>query len=256
MKLKLLVWFFLLSPLCALAEESPASNTIGVGGWLRPTYDGGDSQKIVAIPVADYQHNQFFITTSQGIFEAGIKTTKLYGFSVGLQLANESGRDSSESAWLSSKNATSLPASVSWGGQVEFSNSIGPMPFWILARYRQNTDASFGAQEDLRVSAGVYGGERLQAGIFAQATWADNNSIQRYYGISTQEAVITGLAVFTPTAGKLYNSAGILWQYDLSHTWKLVGSIEAHYLQAAALNSPLVTTNVNDYASLGIVYAF
>jgi outer membrane scaffolding protein for murein synthesis (MipA/OmpV family) len=80
--------------------------------------------------------------------------------------------------------------------------------------------------------------------------------MQRYYGISPQESAITGLATFTPAAGKLYNSAGILWQYDLGQVWKLVGSIEAHYLQAAALNSPLVTTHVNDYASLGLVYAF
>jgi outer membrane scaffolding protein for murein synthesis (MipA/OmpV family) len=238
------------------ADDSSESNFIGAGGWLRPTYDGGNSHKIVAIPEIDYQHKQFFITTTQDIFEAGVKQTIFKGLTVGLQLANENGRDSNESTWLGSHNVTSLPSSVSWGGQMEFNNSIGPMPFWILARYRQNTNANFGAQEDLRISVGVYGGQQLQAGLFAQATWADKNSMERYYGITAQESSTTGLATFTPDAGRLYNSGGVIWEYDFSHIWKLVGSMEAHYLQAAVSNSPLVSTNVNYYASLGLVYAF
>ena len=139
---------------------------------------------------------------------------------------------------------------------MELSYSIGPMPFWILARYRQNTNANFGAQEDLRITTGIYGGRRLQAGIFGQATWADKNSMERYYGITAQESATTGLATFTPPPGRLYNSGGILWKYDLTRVWKILGSAEVHYLQAAALDSPLVSTNVNYYASVGLVYQF
>jgi outer membrane protein len=256
MRFKIWCIIFLIFPLSALADDSSPSNYIGVGGWLRPTYDGGNSYKIVPIPSINYQRNHFFITTSQDIFEAGLRTSVFKGFSVGLQLANESGRDSHESFWLNSHNVTTLPSTVSWGGQMEFNNSIGPMPFWVLARYRQNSNANFGAQEDLRITAGVYGGNRLQAAIFAQATWADKNSLERYYGITAQESATTGLATFTPTAGRLYNAGGVLWKYDLTRVWNLVGSLEAHYLQAAVLNSPLVSTNVNYYASVGLVYQF
>ena len=250
------VILFLLLPILASADDSSSTNYIGAGAWLRPAYDGGNSHKIVAIPDVNFQRNFFFVTTSQDVFEAGLRARLLKGLAVGLQLADESGRDSYESYWLSSHNVTSLPPTVSWGGQMEMNYSIGPMPFWILARYRQNSNANFGAQEDVRITAGVYGGRRLQAGIFGQATWADKNSMERYYGITSQESAITGLTTFTPSSGRLYNSGGVLWKYDLTRVWKILGSAEAHYLQAAVLNSPLVSTNVNYYASVGLVYQF
>ncbi len=256
--MKLLVQLFIcfLIPIYAFAEDDSSTNLIGAGAWLRPTYDGGSTQKVVPIPTVDYQHNLFFMTTSQDIFEAGLRVRLLKGLAIGVQLADETERNSNESYWLSSHQVTTLPPTVSWSGQIALSNKIGPMPFWILARYRQNTNVNFGAQEDLRITAGVYGDHRLQAAIFAQATWADRNSMERYYGITAQESATTGLTTFTPSPGRLYNSGGVLWECDLTRVWKLVGSLEAHYLQAAVLNSPLVSTNVNYYSSLAIDYQF
>lgn len=254
--LRFILYLLFLIPIQVFAEDSLSENLLGVGAWLRPTYDGIKSQKIEAVPLIDYQHNNLFISTSQDVLEGGLRTKQVLGLSIGLQLAYESGRDPNESPWLISHNIPSISPSLSWGGQFEFDNRIGIMPFSILARYRQNINSVYGAQEDLRISAGVYGSNRLKVGIIAQATWANRSSMQRYYGLTPQESATTGLATFTPTAGRLYNTGGVLWIYDLTRAWKLVSSVEAHYLQAPVLNSPLVSTNVNYYASLGLARQF
>lgn len=251
----------LLAPLFpTTAQAQPAApnpTLLGAGVWSRPAYDGADSQATTLIPNVRYYGPIAFARTTMGLLEGGARWSVAEGLVVGAQLAFEGGRKSSESAFLAARQLPDLPASLSWGVHAELERDLGPMPLNGLLRYRQDSDGARGAQLDLRLTAGVYSGGGLKAGLFVQRTWADAKSSQYYYGIMPALALVSGLPAHAPAGGHLFSAAGLLWSYELvPQQWLLLGSVEARRLGAAALDSPLVQTQASRYASLSLVRQF
>ncbi len=243
-------------PAAGAADTPPVTTLLGAGIWSRPAYDGADSNHTAPIPVIRYYGQPWFARTTFGMLEGGARSELFSGFNVGAQLAYEGGRDSTESAFLAAHNLPDIGASLSWGVHAELEKNIGPMPLIALLRYRQDVDCERGAQTDLRLTAGIYSGGGLNAGIFAQSTWANAKATQFYYGISAQLSASSGLPAFDAQSGPLFNAAGLLWSYDLNSKWMLLGSVESRRLRGDALNSPLVQERANRYASLGLAYQF
>jgi outer membrane scaffolding protein for murein synthesis (MipA/OmpV family) len=243
---------------CAWAQEAaPVTTLLGAGLWSRPAYDGAsNSQATAPIPVVRHYGRTWFARTTYGVLEGGARAEVASGLTVGAQLAYEGGRSQAESSFLSANKVADLPFSVSWGAHIEYEKNIGPMPLIALLRYRQDTDGQRGAQTDLRLTAGVFSGGGFNAGVFAQATWADAKATQYYYGLSPAQAAVTGLPVYEAQGGQLFNAAGLLWSYDLTPKWMLLGSFEARRLRGDALASPLVQVSGNGYASLSLAYQF
>lgn len=253
----LLAACFLVAPLTVCAEDTPAVTTLlGAGIWSRPAYDGADTNHTVVIPVVRYYGKPWFARTTFGILEGGARAELLSGFTVGAQLAYEGGRDSSESAFLASHNLPTLAPSLSLGVHAELEKKVGPMPLIALLRYRQDVDSDRGAQTDLRLTAGLYGGAQLNAGIFIQTTWANAKSAQYYYGLTAQQAASSGLPAFDAQGGALFNAAGFLWSLELDPRWMLLGSFEGRIVKGDALDSPLQQNDSNRYASIGLAYQF
>ena len=243
--------------LAGAEEAQPVSTLLGAGLWSRPAYDGADNSQVTAlIPVVRHYGPTWFARTTFGVLEGGARTELLSGLTVGAQLAYEGGRDKAESAFLAAHKLNNLPVSLSWGVHLEYEKNIGPMPIIALLRYRQDVDGNRGAQTDLRLTAGLFSGGGLNAGVFAQTTWADAKATQYYYGISQQQALSSGLAAYQAQGGALFNSEGLLWSYDLTPKWMLLGSFELRQLRGDALASPLVQVSTSHYASLGLAYQF
>jgi outer membrane protein len=255
-RLLLIALFTTASSAAWAAETAPVTTLLGAGVWSRPAYDGADSNHPVLIPVIRHYGRPWFARTTFGVLEGGARTELLSGFNVGAQLAYEGGRNSTESAFLAAHNLPTLAPSLSWGVHAELEKNIGPMPLIALLRYRQDVDAERGAQMDLRLTAGIYGGHGLNAGIFVQSTWADAKSTRYYHGISAQLSASSGLAAFDAQGGRLFNAAGLLWSWDLSPQWMLLGSFESRQLRGDARNSPLTQDSSNRYGSLGLAYQF
>lgn len=247
----------LLAPIHATAADAALPSTIiGFGFWARPAYVGSDESVVAHIPLIRYYGKNLFARTTQGVLEGGVRAEVLKGFYVGGQLAYEGGRDNKESDFLKNHNVENLSAGASWGVHAEYDTKIGPSPINFLARYRQEAKSSRGAQMDLRFTAGIYGGEHLKAGLFAQTTWANAKSNQTYYGITAPQSATTGLAAYSASSGIANSAAGLLWSYDLNAKWMLQGSFEGRLLSSDLRNSPLVQTRKGHYATLGLAYQF
>jgi outer membrane scaffolding protein for murein synthesis (MipA/OmpV family) len=217
----------LLAPLLAFAQDNPT--LLGAQVRTRPDFDGSKDQVVDVIPMVRYYGAPWFARTTQGILEGGVRREIAQGLTLGAQLAYEA----------AGKN-------VDWGASggihLEWDTKIGPAPFNLLGRVRQNLDVDRGAQADLRGTVGVYGSGPAQAGVFAQATWGSSKWTRTYYGVSG--------------SGLVYVSAGVLGSYDLSRRWMLVGSIEARRLQGDVKDSPIVETKSAYYANAGVAYRF
>jgi outer membrane scaffolding protein for murein synthesis (MipA/OmpV family) len=176
------------------------------------------------------------------------------GLNVGAQLAYEGGRLASESDFLRNNNVPDLNPGASVGLHVEWDRKLGPVPLTLLARGRHFLDSDRGAQADLRLTAGVYSGGAITAGVFIQGTWANSKSNQSFYGITPAQA--TNLPAYSAGSGPLYTSGGLLWGVDLSRKWIVVGNLEARRLHGDAARSPLAERTSNYYASASVAYRF
>jgi MipA family protein len=249
---------FGLSLVVPLAAQSAPEDyaLVGAGLRARPAYDGAASERGELVPVLRYYGRPWFARTTQGILEGGARTELASGLNLGAQLAYEGGRQARESAFLSGHNLPNVAPGASIGAHLEWDRNLGPMPITLLARGRQNIDADLGAQADLRITAGVYGGGRLAAGVFAQATWANAKSNRSFYGVTPQQSAASGLPAFDPGGGLLFTGVGLLGSLDLSREWVLTGGLEARRLRGGAARSPLAEDPSNYYASAGLAYRF
>jgi outer membrane scaffolding protein for murein synthesis (MipA/OmpV family) len=245
----------LIVPLFAFAELSN-DTVLGPGLRSQPAYDGSASQHVEFVPVVRYLGQPWFVRSTQGVLEGGVRMKLAPGLHVGAQLAYEPGREASESVFLRNHSVSSINPGVSIGAHLEWDQKIGPMPITLLVRARQNTDFDMGAQVDFRLSAGVFQSGRVAAGVFTQATWADSKSTSSFYAVTPPQSGVTGLPAFTAGSGWLFGSFGLLWSVDLTRNWVVLGSMEARHLQGDAVSSPLTERSTNYYVAAGIAYRF
>jgi len=243
----------LIAPAIAVAELSNES-MIGPGLRSRPAYDGSASQRTELVPVVRYFGDRWFVRSTQGVLEGGLRVELAPGLHAGAQLAYEPGRLASESALLANHAVQDINRGASVGLHLEWDRSFGPVPVTLLARVRQQTDSALGAQADLRLSVGVFHSGPASAGVFTQGTWANAKSMNALYGITPQQSAVTGLPAFGAGGGNLFASVGLLGSVDLSPRWVLVGSLEVRRPRGAAARSPLAERSSNHLFSAGIAY--
>jgi outer membrane scaffolding protein for murein synthesis (MipA/OmpV family) len=230
-------------PIAAFAQNAlPDYAWIGAGVRTRPAYDGSAAQRTDLIPTVRYYGKPWFARTTQGILEGGARMEVSRGLHVGAQLAYEGGRLASESDLLKNINVPDIKPGASVGLHIEWDQKLGPAPVTLLARGRHFVDSDRGAQADLRLTVGIYGGSAITAAVFVQETWANSKSNQSFYDMAG--------------SGPLYTSGGLLWGVDLSREWIVVGNLEARQLHGDAARSPLVERRSNHYASASLAYRF
>ncbi|MBV8031392.1 MAG: MipA/OmpV family protein [Betaproteobacteria bacterium] len=250
MKVSFPAGLLLLFPALALAQAAAAppeyENLIGPAVRSRPAYDGSKSQRLDLVPILDYEKNVFFARTVQGVLEAGARASVGGGWKLGGQLAYEEGRKASESSLLRNMNIPDVSVGLSAGLHAEWEGKIGPAPVIFVARWRDQLHSDRGSQTDLRGTVGVYESGPVQAGVYAQATWATQKSMRTYYAAPG----------FDPGGGLLGVSAGVIGSYDLAKRWQAIVNLEAHRLQGDAARSPLTERRSNYYLIGGVAYRF
>jgi MipA family protein len=229
---------------------------VGAGARLRPAYAGASSNRIDAIPYLRLYGDHFFARTTQGILEGGWRTRPFGHIVLGAQLAYEEGREADESAFLKERKFEDLDPSASVGVHAEGDWKIGSMPLNALLRYRHDVDGDNGAQADLRVTAGVLAWRRIRAGLFAQLTWGDSESTQRFFGITSAQAASAGLPAHSAGAGLRATQVGLVGDVDITRHWVGLWGISLERLQGDAADSPLTLDRNGWYANAGVAYRF
>jgi outer membrane scaffolding protein for murein synthesis (MipA/OmpV family) len=216
---------------------------LGAGVRTRPAYDGSADQRLDLIPLVRYYGRPWFARTTQGILEGGARWPLAKGLDAGIQLAYEEGRKTSESDLLERLNVEDLDPTASLGAHLEWDTKLGPAPVSLLGRWRQSLDSDRGAQADLRFNVGVYGSRGIILALYAQATWANGESIRSFYQVDAG-------------SGLMHTTLGALGSYDLSRHWLLFGGLQFRRLHGDAAASPLVEEKSSYYANAGVAYRF
>lgn len=239
----------------ALAEDISDPNILGLALQSGPAYLGSDSNKTSIVPIIMLANGPWFLQTTEGILETGLKHDLTNNYSIGIQLAYEDGRYRKDANFLKTHNIDNIPVSASYGAFLQYESDLSQIPIDILLRYRKDIDSARGSQVDLRLTAGIYGGEgkRFNAEAFAQTTYADQNSSQYYFGVSQEQSMLNP---YKNKAGFLSSQFGIWASCNMSTNWLLIGDIEAAKLLGKTKNSPLAQRNINTSMMIGIAYKY
>ena len=119
---------------------------------------------------------------------------------------------------------------------------LGPAPLYSVFRLRQFLSNGSGWEADARITVGIYEGHGLAAGIYGQATWANEKVFNTYYAVND--------------SGLLFSALGLLGAYDLGDRWLLLFNVEERRLGDAAVPSPYVARRSSPYGSLSLAYKF
>lgn len=91
-----------------------------------------------------------------------------------------------------------------------------------------------------------------QAGV----DWRSRAYTDYYYGVSTGEAAANGRIASYAPGGALSPLAGVLAEYELTESMKLVGYLRRRWLPASITDSPLVNRRALDTAFIGVAWKF
>ncbi|MDP6818999.1 MAG: MipA/OmpV family protein [Alphaproteobacteria bacterium] len=230
--------------------------SLGLGPALRPTYEGGDKFEVEALPLIDITWRDRIFIAWQGSYGEhlrrglGAKLLKSSKFSVGPYLTYDPGREESESPQLQGM------------GNVDAVFEAGVFAEWYSERYRfsvdykQSISGEEGHNGSLLTFAASIGGrinDQLGVGISAWGTYASQNYMIAYYGISAQQSAASPLLLqpFNPETGFKDATADITFRFDWDSNWYSLFIGQWKRLLGDAALSPLIVPDKENQLFLG-----
>jgi len=231
--------------------SQPVQRQVGLGVGPFPEYEGSDKYGVSAMPLIDIRKSGSYflkgasINVNDGVASAGLAIIHLsYSEESGrhVQLVMGPlirvywGRDEGDSDVLS--GLADIDQGVGVGGFLEINAGAWLANFTVSPEDVGNDKDGLLVTFDVEYSAQVSGGLKMTAGL--SASWADDDFIQGYFGVTDAQAVRAGLSRFDSAAG--FKDVGIQLKsvYELSPRWSLEGQVGYWRLLSDAADSPIV----------------
>lgn len=209
---------------------------IGAGGGFMPEFPGANSYTFSALPVVDINYKRnFFLSTQRGI---GAQISPIEHVVMGARVTYDFGRENED--YL--QNMNDLSGSVDGG--VFLRLMYKPWAWNIDA---QTALTSTGHQ-------GSYGGTSLayeyqyskdwQLLTRVGASFADDNYMQAYFGVTKEEALNTGFKAYAPSGGFKDADVAVSLTYLGLENWLLFSTVSAGLLGNIPADSDVVQTRM------------
>ena len=243
--------FILMLALFFISPEILRADEFSVGGMAisRPNYEGADGKEVDILPLLDISIGKsFFLNNERGL---GAYFLKNRAFELGGSLGYYDSRDEEDDEKLTGLD------SVDDGidGRIFAKIRLNEYSFFVqirndLSNKHDGTLYVFGTDYFNKPSS--YTNWRVKSSL----TFADDNYMRTYFGISDAQSHLSGLNRFK--AGSGFKDFTLDWIYNhyLSRHWGLKGVIGYKYLVGDAADSPLVTSKGQMSFGIGLFYKF
>lgn len=229
-------------------RETPSDWRVTLGGSIifMPEYEGSDEFKVIPFPLFSASFRDTVHIDPSG---ALVNLYKWNGFQVALKGGYELGRREDDSDHLRGLGEVDFGGVV--GGLISFERG----PFDVYAEL----DKTFGGSEGLIAKTGIEVSHRYKRFVISgdiSATWADENHMQAYFGITPDQAVNSGLPEYEVSAGMKRVDVSASVTHFLNKKIFLTGSAGAGFLLEDAKESPVVREDIQPFGMLGLGYRF
>ena len=234
------------------------SGRIGLGAATVPTYEGSPNRRTLANPYLTLSYS----SRDWGSVEFGQRgliwnAVEAGRFRFALVAQFDLGRKDRDTSTL---NPTPGDERLAGMGNVQSSTEagvgVGYGPVMLVARQSLGERGANGAQVDMSVEFPWSLSDRFSLRFALGATWADQDYMQTYFGVTPAQAQATSFAVYTPKSGCRKVDVSVDAEYAIAPNWKLQANVGFSRLGDDAAASPIVGRRDGASAALGMSYAF
>ncbi|MFD2237618.1 MipA/OmpV family protein [Aureimonas populi] len=220
---------------------------IGAGARYRPEYEGSDDLEVSPIPFFLFTYDDWLKIDPTGL---EITAFRYEGFSVSALVGYESGRNEDDHDRLRGLGDIDFAATL--GGRAAY--EFGPLEAYATIEQTIGGSESLLGKTGLSLTAPV--SQRLILGAKAEATIADDNHMQAYFGVDAIQAAASGLPEYQAEAGLKRVDISTSATYLFNENWLVRGEVGVGFLTGDAADSPIVEDDLQPSASLFLGYKF
>lgn len=232
-------------------DEAPGlSFSAGGLAAVKPKYEGSKDYEVIGVPYVAPSGGGSGFVQFKGVDDLRFRLLDYYGLEAGPVAGYRFGRDQDDAARLIGLG--DVDGGLVVGGFVAY--RFGPVTPFVTYNYQVTGDETGGVLRAGIETKREFG--RVTATLTAGATWADDDYMASYFGVTAAQSAASGLAAFDAEAGIKDVHLGASADVALTERWtlKLMGRY-AHLLGDAA-DSPIAETESQWMGGLGLAYRF
>lgn len=225
------------------------SVTIGAGAGFGPAYEGSDDIEFEPAPVIDVNYDDgLFFAGTQGIGTTPIQTENgSLSFAVGYGGGRDEKDDRKNLRGLGDVDSSAL-------GIVMGEYNIGPVT--LGAALLSGLGGDYGTTADFSVGSGYPVSESFMISGDVHTTWASDEHMENYFGVSSGQATRSGKRRFTAESGFKSYGVSLGANYQISKTWSAFADISVDRLNGDASDSPISVEDTQVGGFVGVGYSF
>ncbi len=219
---------------------------------VKPKYEGSKDYEVVGAPIvgpAGGDGNG--VVQFKGVDDLRFRLLDHAGFEAGPLVGYRFDREEDDADRLNGLG--DVDGGVVAGGFVAYRMGV-LKPF--LSYHHQVTGDDTGGIARLGLEARLPMFERFKVIATGGVTWADDDYMQSYFGVTAAQNIASGLAVFDAEAGVKDVFLGVSADVPIAERWSLKLSGRYTHLLGDAADSPIVETESQWQGGIGLTYRF
>jgi outer membrane scaffolding protein for murein synthesis (MipA/OmpV family) len=221
------------------ARRGPPDLLLGLGAVAAPVYEGSDDTEASVLPLVvlnDYYGFNFRpVQLSYNLIDTGA-ADRSWSMRAGPLVAPALGRDQDDDGDL--RGLGDVDTGVMAGGFVDA--RLGPVTL-SLDGAQDVADGHGGALLGIGLGTRLSLSRKLVLTPKISGTWASDDYMQSFFGVTAAQAVTSNYTAFDAEAG--FKDVGVAadLRYALSNTWSMTWNVSYTRLVGDAADSPIVT---------------
>jgi outer membrane scaffolding protein for murein synthesis (MipA/OmpV family) len=210
--------------------------TLGVGGALRPSYEGSDTYVVTPLPYLNVVWRDMVTLDPFGLSAYW----RFNGLQVGGGLTYNLGRNQGGGLFEPGNwrlyGLGDIPAALGVRGFVNY--KLGPVLLGAtLTKFLAEGNNGLLIDTSIAVPWRIDDRFMVMGRVFA--TWADSNYMQTYFGINALQSINSGYAAYNAGAGIKNFGLELRANYQFSRNWTFSTSGRVSQLGGSAIDSPI-----------------
>jgi MipA family protein len=219
---------------------------VGVGAMYAPKFEGSDEFEVSPVPMISATFGDRVSIDPGGL---SVNVLDANGFKLSVSGGYDPGRQEDDSDHL--EGLGDIDAGGVIGAKLAY--EFGP------AEVYASIDRTIGGSDGLVGKLGANVSQRYDRFILsagASATFADDNHMESYFGVTPTQSASSGLSEYEASAGLKRFDIEASVTYMATENWLIRGQAGVGFLTGDAADSPIVQDDVQPSAMLAVGYKF